>query len=72
MLVAACELRQVFACSDTHDLDYKMDLSLEEWKQVETLCKYVKYLLLAADLVTAPAYHTLCKYILSSSINNSI
>lgn len=57
MLVAACELREVFACSDTHDLDYKMDLSLQEWKQVETLCKYVMYLFLAADLVTAPAYH---------------
>lgn len=30
MLAAACELREVFACSDTHDLDCKMDLSLEE------------------------------------------
>ncbi|KAM1714689.1 hypothetical protein ACFX12_025264 [Malus domestica] len=56
MLVAACELREVFACLDTYDPDYNINISLEEWKQVETLCTYLMYFFDAANIVTAPTY----------------
>lgn len=56
MLVAACELREVFACLDTYDPDYNINILLEEWKQVETLCTYLKLLFDAANIVTAPVY----------------
>ncbi|KAI9110294.1 hypothetical protein K1719_018736 [Acacia pycnantha] len=42
MLVAACELKEVFACFDTFDADFRMILSMGEWKQIETLCTYLK------------------------------
>ncbi|PRQ50593.1 putative transcription factor/ chromatin remodeling BED-type(Zn) family [Rosa chinensis] len=58
MLVSACEMREVFACLDTYDSDYKIIISLEEWSQVETLCTYVKYLFDAANVVAEPAYPT--------------
>ncbi|KAL5575560.1 hypothetical protein UlMin_017259 [Ulmus minor] len=58
MLVAAWELQQVFACLDTSDPDYKIAPSFEEWKQVEILCTYLKYLFDAANMLTAPTYPT--------------
>ncbi|KAF4348225.1 hypothetical protein F8388_026094, partial [Cannabis sativa] len=32
MLVAACELQEVFACLDTSDPDYKITPSIDEWR----------------------------------------
>lgn len=58
MLVAACELQEVFACLDTSDPDYKITPSIDEWKQVETLCIYLKCLFDAANILTAPTYPT--------------
>ncbi|XP_050381108.1 zinc finger BED domain-containing protein DAYSLEEPER-like [Argentina anserina] len=58
MLVSACEMKEIFACLDTNDADYKITISLEEWSQVETLCTYVKYLFDAANLVADPACPT--------------
>ncbi|KAI4331198.1 hypothetical protein MLD38_029407 [Melastoma candidum] len=60
MLVAACELKEVFACFDTSDPDYDCTLvpSMDEWKQVETLCSYVKILFDAARVLTRPMYPT--------------
>ncbi|KAL6144862.1 hypothetical protein ACLB2K_055552 [Fragaria x ananassa] len=36
MLVSSCEMREVFACLDTYDSDYKIIISLEEWSRIET------------------------------------
>ncbi|KAH7547420.1 hypothetical protein FEM48_Zijuj01G0308000 [Ziziphus jujuba var. spinosa] len=58
MLMAACELKEVFACLDTSDPDYKMTPSVDEWKQVEILCTYLKHLFDAANVLTAPTYPT--------------
>ncbi|XP_062089890.1 zinc finger BED domain-containing protein DAYSLEEPER-like [Humulus lupulus] len=58
MLVAACELQEVFACLDTSDPDYKITPSMDEWRQVEALCMYLKYLFDAANILTAPTYPT--------------
>lgn len=58
MLVAACELKEVFALLDTSDPDYRTTLSIDEWKQVETLCIYLKSLFDAATVLTAPTYPT--------------
>lgn len=56
MLVAACELKEVFSCLDTVDPDYKIAPSMEEWKQVETLCTYLKHLFDAALILTDLRY----------------
>ncbi|KAB1218722.1 putative AC transposase [Morella rubra] len=56
MLVSACELKEVFNCLDTSDPDYKMTPSMEEWKQVETLCTYLKHLFDASNILTNPSY----------------
>lgn len=56
MLVAACELKEVFSCLDTVDPDYKIAPSMEEWKQVETLCTYLKHLYDAALILTDLSY----------------
>ncbi|KAI4381975.1 hypothetical protein MLD38_007990 [Melastoma candidum] len=58
MLVAACELKEVFGCFDTSDPDYALTPSMDEWKQVETLCSYVKILYDAAKVLTGPTYPT--------------
>ncbi|XP_062010506.1 zinc finger BED domain-containing protein DAYSLEEPER-like [Rosa rugosa] len=43
MLVAASELKQVFSCLDTYDSEFnKQAPSMEDWKQVETLCAHLK------------------------------
>ena len=52
MLVAASELKEVFSCLDTSDPDYKEAPSMEDWKQVETLCTYLKLLFEAASILT--------------------
>ncbi|CAL5438903.1 unnamed protein product [Camellia sinensis] len=54
MLVAASELKEVFSCLDTSDSDYKEAPSMEVWKQVETLCTYLKLLFDTATILTAP------------------
>ncbi|XP_028779151.1 zinc finger BED domain-containing protein DAYSLEEPER-like [Neltuma alba] len=58
MLVAACELKEVFACFDTSDPDFRMILSMGEWKQIETLCTYLKYLFDAANILTTLPFPT--------------
>ncbi|KAK9281258.1 hypothetical protein L1049_004154 [Liquidambar formosana] len=58
MLVAASELKEVFACLDTSDPDYKETPSMDDWKQVETLLTYLKLLFDAANILTAPTYPT--------------
>lgn len=58
MLMAACELKEVFSCLDTVDPDYKSTLSLEEWGQVGTLCTYLKTFFEAANILTSPTYPT--------------
>ncbi|KAK7294071.1 hypothetical protein RJT34_16954 [Clitoria ternatea] len=58
MLVAACELKEVFACLDTTDADYRMTLTMGDWKRVETLCTYLKYLYDAAKILTQQLYPT--------------
>lgn len=49
MLVAASELKEVFSCLDTADPDYKQSPSAEDWRQVETLCTFLKPLFEAAS-----------------------
>ncbi|XP_059641535.1 zinc finger BED domain-containing protein DAYSLEEPER-like [Cornus florida] len=58
MLVAASELKEVFYCLDTSDPNYKETISMDEWKQVETICTYLKLLFDAADILTATTYPT--------------
>ncbi|GFZ20842.1 BED zinc finger and hAT dimerization domain-containing protein DAYSLEEPER [Actinidia rufa] len=58
MLVAASELREVFSCFDTSDPDYKEPLSMEVWKQVETLCTHLKLLFDTATILAAPTIQT--------------
>ncbi|XP_076905210.1 zinc finger BED domain-containing protein DAYSLEEPER-like, partial [Bidens hawaiensis] len=58
MLVAACELKEVFSCLDTFDSNYRTTFTMDEWKQVEILCTYLKLLLDAADILTGPTYPT--------------
>ncbi|KAD2806156.1 hypothetical protein E3N88_39533 [Mikania micrantha] len=58
MLAAACELKEVFSCLDTFDSNYRITLTMEEWKQVEILCTFLKLLLDAADLLIGPSYPT--------------
>ncbi|KAG8656264.1 hypothetical protein MANES_04G111500v8 [Manihot esculenta] len=56
MLVAACELKEVFACLDTSDPVYKINPSMDDWKQVEILCTYLKLFYDAACILTGPTY----------------
>ncbi|XP_057969039.1 zinc finger BED domain-containing protein DAYSLEEPER-like isoform X2 [Malania oleifera] len=58
MLMAACELKEVFSCLDTSDPDYKGTPSMDEWKQVEALCTYLKLFFDAASVLTAATYPT--------------
>ncbi|KAA8535151.1 hypothetical protein F0562_030154 [Nyssa sinensis] len=51
MLLAASELKEVFSCLDTYDPDYKLAPSMEDWKQVETLCIYLKLLFDTANML---------------------
>ncbi|XP_057487096.1 zinc finger BED domain-containing protein DAYSLEEPER-like isoform X1 [Actinidia eriantha] len=58
MLVAASELKEVFSCLDTSDPDYKEALSMEVWKQVDTLITYLKLLFDTATVLATPVVHT--------------
>ncbi|XVF74765.1 hypothetical protein PTKIN_Ptkin13bG0137900 [Pterospermum kingtungense] len=58
MLVAACELKQVFLCLETSIPDYKLAPSMDDWKQVETLCSYLNLFFDAISILTAPMYPT--------------
>ncbi|CAO2821478.1 unnamed protein product [Amaranthus hypochondriacus] len=51
MLLAASELKQVFSCLDTCDLDYKDAPSMEDWKEVENILMYLKLLFDTANLL---------------------
>ncbi|CAN6699776.1 unnamed protein product [Malus baccata var. baccata] len=52
MLVACYELKEVFSCLDTSDPDYKQAPSMEDWKQVETICTFLKLIFDAANILT--------------------
>jgi len=58
MLVAACKLKEAFVCFDAFDPDFRMTLTLDDWKQVETLCRYLNYLYDAANILTVQPYPT--------------
>ncbi|KAK4391607.1 Zinc finger BED domain-containing protein DAYSLEEPER [Sesamum angolense] len=58
MLLAASELKEVFSCLDTSDPDYKDAPSVEDWKQIEILCAYLKPLFDTANLLTTAATPT--------------
>ncbi|KAK6284907.1 hypothetical protein POUND7_003859 [Theobroma cacao] len=58
MLVAACELKQVFLCLETSIPDYKIAPSIDDWKQVEIICNYLKLFFDAVSILTGPAYPT--------------
>lgn len=58
MLVTASELKEVFSCLDTSDSDYKHAPSLEDWKQVDTLCTYLKLIFDAANILTTTSNPT--------------
>ncbi|KAF5203457.1 Zinc finger bed domain-containing protein ricesleeper [Thalictrum thalictroides] len=58
MLVAAVELKEVFCCLDTADPDYQLTLSMDDWKQIETLCIYLKIFYDAAHVVSSTTHPT--------------
>ncbi|PIA42354.1 hypothetical protein AQUCO_02000067v1 [Aquilegia coerulea] len=58
MLVAAVELKEVFCCLDTADPDYQQTLSMDDWKQIETLCVYLKIFYDAAHVVSSTTHPT--------------
>lgn len=58
MLTAASELKEVFSCLDTYDPDYTVTLSMDEWKQVEVLCSYLKLFFNAVNVLAGPMYPT--------------
>ncbi|KAK8491182.1 hypothetical protein V6N13_076333 [Hibiscus sabdariffa] len=62
MLVAACELKQVFLCLETSFPDYNIALSMDDWKQIEILCTYLKLFLDAVSILTAQTYLTACAF----------
>lgn len=58
MLVAASELKEVFSCLDTPDPDYKEAPTMEDWKQTETLCTFLKPLFDAGNILTTTSNPT--------------
>lgn len=62
MLVAASEVKEVLSCLDTSDPNYKETPTMEEWRQVEILCSYLKLFFGAANVLTAPTYMTADKF----------
>lgn len=52
MLVAAYEHRQVFSCLETCYPGYKISISPEEWRKVESLCSCLKVLFEAGNVLT--------------------
>ncbi|XP_071723617.1 zinc finger BED domain-containing protein DAYSLEEPER [Rutidosis leptorrhynchoides] len=51
MLLAACELKEVFSCLDTSDPDYKETLSAMDWKQAETISAFLKLIFDSASIL---------------------
>ncbi|GMI86104.1 hypothetical protein HRI_002279700 [Hibiscus trionum] len=58
MLVAACELKHVFLCLETSIPDYNIAPSMDDWKQIEILCTYLKLFFDAVSILTAQTYPT--------------
>ncbi|KAK4772506.1 hypothetical protein SAY86_014281 [Trapa natans] len=58
MLVAACELKEVFSCFDASDPGYKISPSMDDWKQIETLCSYLKMFFDAASILAVSPHPT--------------
>ncbi|KAJ0257059.1 HAT protein [Hirschfeldia incana] len=58
MLVAACEHRQVFSCLETCYPQYKISISPEEWRKVESLCSCLKVFFEAGKALTRPNHVT--------------
>ncbi|CAF1925831.1 BnaC05g11600D [Brassica napus] len=54
MLVGACEHKQVFSCLETCYPDYKISISPEEWRKVESLCSCLKILFEAGSVLARP------------------
>ncbi|KAK9697873.1 hypothetical protein RND81_08G066300 [Saponaria officinalis] len=52
MLFAASELKQVFSCLDTSDPNYTDAPSMEDWKEIENVCMFLKLLHDTAILLT--------------------
>ncbi|XP_058112092.1 zinc finger BED domain-containing protein RICESLEEPER 2 [Magnolia sinica] len=52
MLLAALEHKQAFVYLETCDSNYMQAPTVDEWKKVETLCKYLKVLYDAANVFT--------------------
>lgn len=63
MLVTGLESKEVFSCLDAADPEYKLSLSMEEWKQIETLCKHLSEFDRAANVLGDPASSTANNYI---------
>lgn len=58
MLISAFELREVFSCLGITDSEYKVTPSANEWFQVDILCKYLKLLCDAANILTGETHPT--------------
>ncbi|GLU22056.1 hypothetical protein SLE2022_381560 [Rubroshorea leprosula] len=58
MLVAAGELKEVFACLETADPDYRIAPGMDDWKRMEILCSFLKLFFDAANILTSPTYPT--------------
>ncbi|EOA38838.1 hypothetical protein CARUB_v10011179mg [Capsella rubella] len=54
MLLAACEHRQVFSSLETCHPEYKISLSPEEWRKIESLCSCLKALFEAGNVLARP------------------
>lgn len=54
MLLAACEHRQVFSSLETCHPEYKISVSPEEWRKIESLCSCLKVLFEASNALTGP------------------
>ncbi|KAL9663680.1 hypothetical protein QQ045_019071 [Rhodiola kirilowii] len=62
MLLAACDVKEVFSCFGAYDPHYKQTLLMDEWKQIVVLLTYLKLLFEAANLVTGPAPPPACNF----------
>ncbi|CAL1414659.1 unnamed protein product [Linum trigynum] len=53
MLVSASDLKEVFSCLDNVIPEYKLAPNMEDWKQVESICTYLKSLSDAMNLLVS-------------------
>ncbi|CAN1236154.1 Zinc finger BED domain-containing protein DAYSLEEPER [Linum grandiflorum] len=56
MLMSASDLKEVFSCLDTVIPEYKAAPSMEEWKQVEIICSYLKSFFDATNMIISSTY----------------